>query len=268
MENKRFIPQIIVPEIKANWKDYQVTNAFLSIKGDKRKWSKIANTLKYTQNNELIKLTLNSSFNSYSPLSGVIWGNMLPKKIEDLGTGMNRYFFKPQSLDIEINWVLQCFKKHKGILRQFVSLRDKVETNILLGDYSQAELLLEQSLESIGYTVWYYEMRLTIAGLQNNLSKSIEIVSNFNTIHRNLKCGFVPIILSSIFSRSQRTVAPYEYDADLYSRYKKNRTEFQNDRYNYYLFRLNYYQNYNIDGWCFKKYDTTLDVPIIDIKES
>ena len=27
----------------------------------------------------------------------------------------------------------------------------------------------------------------------------------------------------------------------------KNRTEFQNDRYNYYLFRLNYYQNYNID---------------------
>ena len=52
MENKRFIPQIIVPEIKANWKDYQVTNAFLSIKGDKRKWSKSANTLKYTQNNE------------------------------------------------------------------------------------------------------------------------------------------------------------------------------------------------------------------------
>lgn len=28
---------------------------------------------------------------------------------------------------------------------------------------------------------------------------------------------------------------------------KKNRTEFQNDRYNYYLFRLNYYQNYDID---------------------
>ena len=25
---------------------------------------------------------------------------------------------------------------------------------------------------------------------------------------------------------------------------------------------------YNEKGWCFKKYDTTLDVPIIDIKES
>lgn len=80
MENKRFIPQIIVPEIKPDWKDYQVTNAFLSIKGDKRKWSEIAYMLKYTRNNELIKLTLNSSFNSYPPLSSVIWGNMLPKK--------------------------------------------------------------------------------------------------------------------------------------------------------------------------------------------
>lgn len=108
MANKRFTPQITVPEIKADWKDYQVTEAFLSMKGNKRKWSEIAYTLKYTRNNELISLTFNSSFNSYTSLSSVIWGNMQPKRIEDLGTGMNRYFFKPQSLDIEINWVLQC----------------------------------------------------------------------------------------------------------------------------------------------------------------
>ena len=39
MVNKRFIPQITTPEIKANWKDYQVEDAFLSMKGDKKKWS-------------------------------------------------------------------------------------------------------------------------------------------------------------------------------------------------------------------------------------
>lgn len=247
MAYKRFIPQTITPEIRANWKNYQVTEAFMSMKGDKKRWSEVAYTLKYTGNNNLINLTLNDYFKSNSILNSVIWGNTICKKIEDLGTGWNRYFFKPKSLDVEINWVLQCLKKHRSILRQFVSLRDKVEKCILLGDYSQAELLLEGSLNSIGYTVWYYEMRLTIAGLQDDLSKSIGIVSNFNTIHKDLKRGFVPIVLSKIFSRSQRSVTPYEYDADLYSRYKKNRTEFQNDRYNYYLFRLNYYQNYNID---------------------
>ena len=196
MANKRFIPQITTPEIKANWKDYQVAEAFLSMKGDKKRWSEVAYTLKYAGNNALINLTLDNLFKSNPLLNSVIWGNMVPKRIEDLGTGWNRYFYKPQSIDIEINWVLQCLKKHKGILKLFVSLRDKVEKCILLGDYSQAELLLEKSLDSIGYTVWYYEMRLTIAGLQDDLSKSIGIVSNFNTIHKDLKRGFVPFVLS------------------------------------------------------------------------
>lgn len=247
MAKNRFIPQIIIPEIKPNWKGYQVAEAFLAMKGDKRKWSEVAHTLKYTGNNDLINLTLNNLFKSLPVLNSVIWGNTMPKCIEDLGTGWNRYFYKPQSIDIEINWVLQCLKKYKNILRQFVILRDEVEKNILLGKYSEAELLLEKSINDIGYSVWYYEMRLTIAGLQDNLSKSIGIVSNFNTIHKDLRRGFVPIVLSNILSRSQRTVPSYEYDTNLYSRYKKNRTELQNDRYKYYLFRLNYYQNYDID---------------------
>ncbi len=238
---------MLIPKVKSSWKDYQVIDAFLSMKGDKKKWSDIAFTLKYAGNNALINLTLGSLFESHPVLSSVIWGNMVPERIEELGTGWNRYFYKPQSVEVEINWALQSFKKHKNILRRFVSLRDKIEKDILLGEYSQAELLLEESVKSIGYTVWYYEMRLTIAGLQNDLSKAIGIVSNFNTIHRDLKRGIVPIILSNILSRSQRSVPSYEYDTELYSRYKKNRTEFQNDRYNYYLFRLNYYQNYNID---------------------
>lgn len=247
MVSKRYIPQIIAPEIKANWKDYQVEEAFLSMKGDKRKWSEVAFTLKYTQNNKLINLTLNRFFESNPILRSVIWGNMIPKHVEDLGTGWNRFFYKPQSVDVEINWVLQCLKKHESTLRKFVLLRDKVEKYILIGEYLNAEEVLEESLKTIGYTVWYYEMKLTIAGLQDNLSKSIEIVSNFNTIHKDIKRGIVPILLSNILSRSQRSVPSYEYDTELYSRYKKNRTEFQNDRYNYYLFRLNYYQNYNID---------------------
>lgn len=180
-------------------------------------------------------------------MKSVIWGNMIPKRIEDLGTGWNRFFYKPQSVDVEINWVLQCLKKHGSTLRKFVLLRDKVEKYILIGEYLKAEEVLEESLKTIGYTVWYYEMKLTMAGLQNDLSKSIETVSNFNTIHKDIKRGIVPILLSKILSRSQRSVPSYEYDAELYSRYKKNRTEFQNDRYIYYLFRLNYYQNYNID---------------------
>lgn len=134
---------------------------------------------------------------------------------------MESFFYKPQSVDVEINWVLQCLKKHESTLRKFVLLRDKVEKYILIGEYLNAEEVLEESLKTIGYTVWYYEMKLTIAGLQDNLSKSIEIVSNFNTIHKDIKREIVPILLSKILSRSQRSVPSYEYDTELYSRYKK-----------------------------------------------
>jgi len=64
MVNKRFIPQITTPEIKANWKDYQVEDAFLSMKGDKKKWSEVAYTLKYAGNNALINITLDNLFKS------------------------------------------------------------------------------------------------------------------------------------------------------------------------------------------------------------
>lgn len=172
---------------------------------------------------------------------------MTPQNEVELGTGENRFFYKPQSIDLEINWVIQGLRKHKRILQLFVSLREEVENNILLGNYIAAESLLDNSLRTIGYTVWHYEMKLTIAGIQDNLSKGINIISGFNSKHQNLKRGFVPIVLSKLFSRSQRSVAPYEYDSELYSRYKKNRTEFQTDRYSYFLFRLNYYQNYDIE---------------------
>lgn len=247
MKNKCSIPQRGVPTIKAGMKKYQVIEAFLSMKGEKKRWAEIAYYLKYSGDNKLINSSLQELCDRYPLLSNVIWGNMTPKNEVELGTGQNRFFYKPQSIDLEINWVIQGLRKYKKILKLFISLREEVENNILLGNYSAAESLLDNSLRTIGYTVWYYEMKLTIAGLQDDLSKGINIISGFNSKHQKLKRGFVPIVLSKLFSRSQRSVAPYEYDSELYSRYKKNRTEFQTDRYSYYLFRLNYYQNYNIE---------------------
>lgn len=247
MANKFFIPQRIVPSLKEGMTAYRVYDAFLAMKGDKRSWSEIAFNLKNTGDNNLIISSFSNLYKNNPILFNVIWGNVLPNRVEELGTGWNRYFFKPKSLDKEINWVIQVVKKNKDTLENFVLIRDDVEKNILLGNYSKAEEILTKSLQIVGYTVWYYEMRLTIAGLQDDLSKCLELVSDFNSAHKEIKRGIVPIILHTLFSRSLHSVAAYQYDTDLYSRYKKNRTEFLNDRYNYYLFRLNYYQNYNID---------------------
>ena len=227
--------------------DYQIISNFLAQKGRKKGIANMATKLKNSGNNVAISSALPRLFKSVPYMEKIIWGNVLPKTIEELGVGGNCYFFKPESLDHEIDWVLHELKSHKEQLSHFVQIRNEVERCILIGDYVTAENALNNSLKQIGYSVWYYEMKLTIAGYQDNLEKCIRIVSDVNQSKKEDKIGFVTAILSSLFNRSQRKIAAYEYDSALYSRYKKNRTEFQNDRYNYYLFRLNYYQHFDID---------------------
>lgn len=117
----------------------------------------------------------------------IIWGNVLPKTIEELGVGGNCYFFKPESLDNEINWILHELKPYKEQLLYFVQMRDEVERSILVGDYLTAEKYLNSSLKQLGYSVWYYEMKLTIFGYQDNLEKCISIVSDVNQSKKEIK---------------------------------------------------------------------------------
>ncbi len=52
MKNKCSIPQRGVPTIKAGMKKYQVIEAFLSMKGEKKRWAEIAYYLKYSGDNK------------------------------------------------------------------------------------------------------------------------------------------------------------------------------------------------------------------------
>lgn len=233
--------------MKKNIPDYQFISNFLAQKGKKKDIARIAAKLKNSGDNIAISNVLPRLFKDVPYMKNLIWGNVLPKTIEELGVGGNCFFFKPQSLDNEINWILHELKPFKEQLSHFVQIRDEVERSILIGDYIIAEKILNDSLKQIGYSVWHYEMQLIIAGYQDNLEKCISIVSNVNQCKKDDKIGCVTAIISSLFNRSQRKIAAYEYDSALYSRYKKNRTEFQNDRFNYFLFRLNYYQHFDID---------------------
>ena len=72
-------------------------------------------------------------------------------------------------------------------------------------------------------------------------------LSNVNKEKKSDKVGIVSELLNYLANRSLKNSSAIEYDINLVSRYKRNRNDFQNDRYNYFLFRLNYYQHYDID---------------------
>lgn len=228
-------------------KDYQVIASFLSNSGNKKDWLRTAFSLKNCGNTNLISSSTDRIQKTLPVIDRTIWGNAQPESLSKLGNGANCYFFKPESLDNEINWVITGLRRYEKQLKEYVKMRNEVERYILLGNYDDALTIIESSIKKIGYTVWYYEMKLLIYGYQDKVDKYVSLLTSVNQEKKTDKVGFISELLTFLCNRSLKSFSPIEYDNILYSRYKKNRTEFQNDRYNYFLFRLNYYQHYNID---------------------
>jgi len=226
---------------------YQVLASFLSVNGRQKDLASVATMLKNSGDAKFITSSVDYIARCDRRIDRIIWGNAMPKDVKHLGNGANCYFFKPESLVNEICWILTGLRRYKKQIRRFVEIRDAVERHILLGEYPAAKDLLEQSVHELGYTVWYYEMQLVIFGYQEDLGGMLSTVTQLNKEKEEEKSGIVTELLYSMINRSYRPNSAIEYDNELLSTYKRNRNEFQNDRYNYFLLRLNYYQHYDID---------------------
>ena len=161
-------------------RNYQVSSCFLSVKGGKLDWLRIATQLKNCGNPQLIMSATDDIAHHQGVIDRVIWGNAMPASIKTLGNGANCYFFKPVSLDNELGWVITGLRRYKKQLHEFVQIRDAAERHILLGNYTEAHAILDESLKKVGYTVWYYEMKLLIYGYQDNLQAVLTTLSNVN----------------------------------------------------------------------------------------
>lgn len=238
---KNYIHKPSLPTFSEKTKAYHVVSGFLAVRADKLDMARLASQLKNVGNNAMAAQALGSLFGVAPFARGPVWGNMSPKEISQLGNGENCYFFEPKSLEREVSWSIMGLKPFAAKLREFVTLRDQVERHILLGNYPDAKTLLEQSIKSFGYSVWYYEMRLIIAGCQRNIEEGIALLTNVNEIYNKKEdvLGIVPILLQNLYNRSF-TNTPLRYDNMVVSTFKRNRDK--SNRFDYYLFRLNYYQ--------------------------
>ena len=234
-----------IPKISDKMPDYQVASSFYAVKS-RHDRTDVATQLKYKGTNEQILNVFNRLCKSNRLIGDLILGNTRPTTLKQLGNGENCIFFKPTDIEKEINWVILSLKKYKKDLQLFCKVRKDVERHILLAEYAEAERILDESISQIGYTVWYYEMKLVILGQIEDYDRSYSFLSSLNEQKRDDHSGYFTILLSDLFNRSQKNVSPFEFDSNLYSRYKGNRNDFQSDRFFYFLFRINYYQHYDI----------------------
>lgn len=237
---KVFIPKPNLPDFTDKAKSYQIVADFLAQKTDKKIIAHLVNKLKEKGDFSEATEAFRTLFRTAPLYERVVWGNPFPMEMHHLGNGDNCYYFEPKSLLREISWVIMGLKPHKEKLVAFVSLRDQVERHILLGNYSDVNQLLAKSIKMFGYSVWYYEMRLTAVGNQRKIEDGISLLTNVNEVYKKEKAlGIVPILLQYLYNRSF-TNTPLRYDNMVVSSFKRNRDN--SNRFDYYLFRLNYHQ--------------------------
>ena len=242
----KYLPTHPLPKLTGEAKSYQVVSTFLAQKTNKENIAHLAKDLKDKGNFAETKEAFRSLFRTAPIYERVVWGNSCPREVADLGNGDNSFFFEPESLEREISWCLFGLRPYKELLSEFVSLRDQVERHILLGNYHDATELLNNSINKFGYTLWNYEMRLIIFGVQDHIEDCFAMLTKVNEAFKKAdRMDIVPIILQDLCNRSISR-SPLQYDNLLVSHFKRNRTD--GNRFDYFLFRLNYYQYYDLEN--------------------
>ena len=174
-----------------------------------------------------------------------IYGHCFPMEEKELGFCPSA-FYRPESLINEIKWIAFQILNNKKTIKLFISYRDRIEKSILLGEYTDALELLEKSRKQIGYSIWYYEMKLLIYGFMGDNERILKLVSEVNKIHKEEKRGYVTLLLHFLHKRSMTKLSALDYDMELSAIFKRNSKTYLKDRDNYFLFRLNFYNNHSM----------------------
>ena len=225
--------------------DYQLRQELLhSFRKSTKNYAEFANSMKNSSDRGEVSSSLLQLFRTLPAYERLIYGNLIPKTIEQLGLGTT-HFYIPESLENELYWLLIPIRHHKAQMLEFIALRDSVYDLIMLGKYDEAIDKLNTSVKHLGYSMWFFEMKTIIYCQQDKMKEVYSMVSDVNRRKKNDRYGYVSYLLSMLLERSKKDISAYKYDYDLLSQYKRNKNEFQTDRYLYFLYRLNYYQNYD-----------------------
>jgi hypothetical protein len=196
------------------------------------------NTLKNNLDFKNLCLLADGISTAFKPLNFSIYGNSLPKTIEELGKGDTLY--KPEAEENEIKWLLLSIRKFSKELSLFLILKKDFEKNFLQGNYKKAEKILETIAIDIGYSLWYIESKFLLLEYQNKSEEQKEFLSKINEINKH---GIIGTLSHFLSYRTERNLSAYKYDYDINSIFRINKNKLENDIRGYYLFRLNIYEN-------------------------
>ena len=70
------------------------------------------------------------------------YGCTIPKNIEHISN--SKILYRHNNLEAEINWILLSIRKYQKEVNLFLTYREQYEKHLILGDYENAEIILDK----------------------------------------------------------------------------------------------------------------------------
>lgn len=174
-----------------------------------------------------------------------IFGRPLPKTFEEFGKDKNLiYGFDLPDL---FKWMTISFEYYKEKLNLFIQLKMEYEKHLLLGEYQEAEQIIEKIEGNICVSFWSIENRLLIAEYDQGLEKNKSVLTSINSKDNN----YIVKLISDFFSRrTEKNISVQKYH-DTLNKYLTKTADNNVKVIEYFNFKLNFpnypnYENYEI----------------------
>lgn len=219
---------------------FQLKQDLLSSLRDRAAFARKIHAIKNSDNYSNIKIVSKDLCRMSPSFEHLIYGHLFPLTYSKLGV-CNPYVIKSESVVNEMRWIIHQLQKYESAIQCYSKTREDVENLILLGKYNDALSRIQSFQEKYGVSIWIVEIRLVIYNLQKDTQRILDFITDVNNSQKENKTGFVPYLSYMLYKRSNPKLSAYDFDEELASLSKRNRSEFLTDRYNYFEFKLNYY---------------------------
>lgn len=171
-----------------------------------------------------------------------IEGSPFPKDYKQL-CSTKPMFVRPVSLNSELVWFCSYAIKYFGEIKWFLGRKKEFEQLFMTGKFADCYDLLQDVKKQLGVSLWYYEAMFLLYEYWDKRKEGIMLMSDCLESTQDAYSNYLQSMVYKLHQRTTINLSPFKFDEDLDALFKRNRNQFHEDYYRYFLFRLNFFNN-------------------------
>lgn len=189
--------------------------------------------LKYSYN-YFLSCIVADSFATNSLFEKWIYGEALPKDVGSIGE--TSILIENGQIQEEINWILLSIRKYKSEINKFIVFKKQFEIYLLIGDYINAEKILDSIDTEISMSLWSIENRFLLIELRKGLKENTGFLNDINSQNKK---PFIRRLAHFYSTKAEKELSVNRYEVNLLKLLLPIMEKGYKSDFEYYFFKLN-----------------------------